>query len=150
MKVVFLALIMLLPTVTNIVDKPLKKLTHQDFYEKLIEFDIQYPDIVFAQALIETGNFTSKLFMTQNNLFGMKMPRKRETTAIGKNKNGYAAYDDIDDSIYDYYLFQKFVMRKKKMSRQEYLSYIARNYAADKNYVNKINKKIKEYKELFI
>lgn len=150
MKAIILMFALLVSTVTKVIDTPTRMLTHQDLYDKLIEYDIEYPDIVFAQAVIETGNFTSGLFKSQNNLFGMKMPGRRETTAIGKNKNGYAKYINVDDSILDYYLFQQFVMRKKKMTRKEYLAYIGRTYAADKNYVNKINKKIKEYKELFI
>ena len=150
MKAIILMFVLLVSTITKVIDTPNRALTHQDLYEKLVQYDIEYPDIVFAQAVIETGNFTSGLFKSQNNLFGMKMPGRRETTAIGKNKNGYAKYINVDDSILDYYLFQQFVMRKKKMTRKEYLAYISRNYAADKNYVNKINKKIKEYKELFI
>lgn len=150
MKALIFVIVFFLSSVTKLIDTPNRSLTHHDLYQKLLEYNIEYPDIVFAQAVIETGNFTSTLFRSQNNLFGMKMPGRRETTAIGKNKSGYAKYINVDDSILDYYLFQQFVMRKKKMTRKEYLSYIGRNYAADKNYVNKINKKIKEYKELFV
>jgi len=129
---------------TNNIDK----LSHSDFLNKLIECDIKYPDIVFAQAILESGNFTSKLFKTHNNLFGMKVPSKRKTTAL--NKKGYAKYDSVDDSIQDYYLFQQYVMRNKEMTRDEYIRFIGRNYAEDKNYINKINKTIKIHKELFI
>lgn len=127
-----------------------KNLNHENLYNIILEYDVKYPDIAFAQALLESGNFTSKLCKTQNNLFGMKMPYRRETTAIGKNKSGYAKYSSWHDSVEDYLLFQKFVMRKKNMTRDEYMSYIGKHYAADKKYLTKIKQKIKEYKTLFI
>ena len=36
------------------------------------ELNIKYPHIVYAQSLIETGHFDSKIFKENNNLFGMK------------------------------------------------------------------------------
>ena len=33
---------------------------------------IKHPEIVYAQALIETGGFTSTIYKQNNNLFGMK------------------------------------------------------------------------------
>ena len=149
MKILLLILGVFL--ITPIDNLPINKtLNHQNLYDILLEYDVKYPDVVFAQALLESGNFTSYLCQKQNNLFGMKMPYKRETTAIGKNKNGYAKYSSWHDSVQDYLLFQNYVMRKKEMTREEYLSYIGKYYAADKKYIIKIKSKIKEYKELFI
>lgn len=34
------------------------------------QIGIAYPDVVLAQARLETGNFTSKVFKENNNLFG--------------------------------------------------------------------------------
>ncbi len=121
-------------------------LTHSDFYDMLVKYEIKYPDIVFAQAVLESGNFTSKLFKTQNNLFGMKVPHKRQTTAI--NKRGYAKYNSIDDSIIDYSFYQQYAMKRKEMSRHEYLVFLGRNYAEDKKYVQKLNKTIKKHNEI--
>ena len=39
--------------------------------EALIYYNIQHPEIVYAQAIIETGNFTSKGCKNKNNLFGL-------------------------------------------------------------------------------
>lgn len=136
---------LLIGTTTATITLTTKSITHENFYEKLVEYGIEHPDVVFAQAVLESGNFTSKLFKTQNNLFGMKLPYKRKTTAVGKNKNGYAKYNSVDDSIYDYYLFQEYAMRKREMNKKEYISYIGRNYAHDKNYTKKLNKIIKSY-----
>jgi len=35
-------------------------------------FDVKQPNIVLKQALLETGNFTSRLCKENNNLFGLK------------------------------------------------------------------------------
>lgn len=51
---------------------------------------------VFAQAAHETGNFTSPLFFSNNNCFGMKPP-KTYVVAIGE-QFGYANYKSIEDS----------------------------------------------------
>jgi hypothetical protein len=51
---------------------------------------------VFAQAAHETGNFTSPLFFSNNNCFGMKPPQKY-IVAIGE-RFGYANYKSIEDS----------------------------------------------------
>lgn len=52
--------------------------------------------IVFAQACHETGNFTSPLYFSNNNCFGMKPPTKY-VIAIGE-LFGYANYNSIEDS----------------------------------------------------
>ena len=51
---------------------------------------------VFAQAAHETGNFTSPLYFTNNNCFGMKPPTEY-VVAVGE-QFGYAKYASIEDS----------------------------------------------------
>lgn len=51
---------------------------------------------VFAQAAHETGNFTSPLFFSNNNCFGMKPPQIY-VVAAGE-RFGYALYNSIEDS----------------------------------------------------
>lgn len=62
----------------------------------------------FAQAAHETGNFTSPLFFTNNNCFGMKMPTKRNTTA-DREQLGYAHYKTYQDSASDFAIYYKYV-----------------------------------------
>jgi hypothetical protein len=52
---------------------------------------------VFCQAAHETGNFTSPLYFSNNNCFGMKPPTQY-VIAIGE-KFGYADYNSIEDSV---------------------------------------------------
>ena len=120
-------------------------ITYEKLYEQIVKSGIKHPDIVFAQAILESGHFTSSLFERANNLFGMKVPTKRETVAIGST-NGYSKYESWHESIYDYKLWQQFLFSKRgELSKADYLAYLKKWYAADKNYVPKVEKKIKEF-----
>lgn len=49
----------------------------------------------------ETGNYTSNVLKSANNLFGMKFPRIRTTNAKHEDRSGYAVYDSRADSVRD-------------------------------------------------
>lgn len=100
------------------------------------EVGIAYPDIVLAQAKIETGHFTSKIFRENHNLFGMKLPKQRETTAVGEQYN-HARYTSWKQSVIDYKIWQDAVLTKVK-SKRAYLKYLSENYAQDKKYIHKL------------
>jgi uncharacterized FlgJ-related protein len=104
------------------------------------EIGIVYPDIVMAQAKIETGHFTSKVFKENHNLFGMKLPKQRSTTAIGEQHN-HAEYTSWRQSVVDYKLWQDRVLTKVK-SKRAYLKYLHKNYATNKKYVTLIKQMI--------
>jgi len=69
-------------------------------------FNESMSKLIVAQAGFETGNFTSDIFRYNNNLFGMKLPKIRKTTAIGEAR-GHAVYKSWEDSIKDYWLYSK-------------------------------------------
>jgi len=60
------------------------------------------PDFALSQAAHETGLFTSDLLLRANNAFGMRIAHQRPQPRIGES-NGYAVYDDLRDSIADYF-----------------------------------------------
>jgi len=72
---------------------------------ELTKQGVKHPDIALAQAKIESDHFRSPIFKENNNLFGMKLPSSRRTTAIGANR-GHAKYKDWVDSVKDYKLWQ--------------------------------------------
>jgi flagellum-specific peptidoglycan hydrolase FlgJ len=112
---------------------------YSEVYYQLVKNNIKFPNIVFAQCLIETGYFTSDLFYNQKNLFGMKQPRIRETKSVGISKSGYATYNTWVESIEDYRLWQQSVLKNKQnITEEEYLELLSRIYAEDKKYINKI------------
>ncbi len=75
-----------------------------------------------AQAAHETANFTSKIFKLNNNLFGMKLPKVRLTTAIGE-KYGHAVFKSLEDSAEDmaFYLAANRMNFIKYKSLDEYI-----------------------------
>ncbi|WP_026210404.1 glucosaminidase domain-containing protein [Flexithrix dorotheae] len=68
--------------------------------------------VVYAQAALETGWFTSGVFKENNNLFGMRHPSQRKTTSKGvgrgEDQHGQAIYGSWWASIYDYFLRQEY------------------------------------------
>ena len=66
-------------------------LTLENLYKRILKSGIEFPDIVFAQAILESGYFKSKISKSNSNIFGMKMSKKRPTTAKGE-KRGFSFY----------------------------------------------------------
>ena len=75
--------------------------TKADVRREIIRQGIQEPQIVLAQCYYETGHLKSSLFKNNKNLFGMKLPKKRETLANGE-LNGFACFSTWQESIADY------------------------------------------------
>jgi len=92
---------------------------------EIIRQGLPHPEIVLAQARLETGNFTSKQCKTKHNLFGIKHGR------------AYASYRRWQDSVADY---------KRCISSRytggDYYAFLKRiGYAKDPKYI----KKLKEF-----
>lgn len=104
----------------------------------LIELKVKYPHIVLSQSIIESGNYTSKVFLENNNPFGMKLSWNRSTTALGI-KNGYAYYSNLRDAIIDYAFMQSSYYRSAK-TEEDYYLLLQKSYAEDKEYINKVRK----------
>lgn len=136
--------------VLNLVNTPTPNINYQNLYKTIISMGIKFPDIVFAQAILESGHFKSNLAKTNNNLFGMKHPKFRETTAIGKSKSGYAKYESWIHSVEDYSYWQNYVVKNDNITRNQYFYLLGKIYATDKNYVSRLKRKIDLYKHLMV
>lgn len=123
-------------------------LTKENLWLTIKAMDIMYPEIAFAQAILETGHFKSTNCKEANNLFGMMMPNVRETVAVGKNERGFAVYETWMHSVQDYALYQEFMMRKRKMTRSQYLSFIDRKYSESRGYAKKLRDIIKRHQDI--
>lgn len=99
---------------------------------------INHPEIALAQIKLETANYSSNIYKENNNLFGMKLPKIRNTTAIGENR-GHAKFENWKQSVIDYKLWQE-NMISNKSSEKEYLTFLSNNYAEDENYAKKLKK----------
>jgi uncharacterized FlgJ-related protein len=138
-----LILIFLLSVITPVKDSA----THLGVYNEILEQGLEFPDIVFAQAVLESGGFTSRLTQKNNNIFGMRNPMKRTTTSVG-SYHGYAIYESWRESIEDYYLFQKMLFSTHKFTRASYLNYLDKYYSTSKGYKTALLKIIKNHKIL--
>lgn len=85
---------------------------------------VPHPDIVLAQARLETGNFTSHACRVRHNLFGIKHGKR------------YATYRRWQDSVTDY---------KARISSRytggDYYTFLLRiHYASDPHYITKLKR----------
>ena len=116
----------------------------EDLLIKCLEFEgVLYPDIAILQSRLETGYFTSDIFLNGNNLFGMRYPMRRPTVATGIYKE-HAQYDHWSDSVIDYVLWQKYYLsRGYKLEGEidsEFYLVILKSipYAEDPRYIPKL------------
>jgi len=118
--------------------------TPEKLKEYILELNIKFPHIVYAQAKLESGNFKSKMFKENNNLFGMKVAKKRPTSNKGE-QYGHAYFETWKDCVVDYAFYQAAYLHDVKTERQ-YFEYLRMNYAEDTLYVNKLKQIIKNEK----
>lgn len=110
----------------------------REVYQQIVSMGIKFPDLALAQAILESGNFKSKIAIQNNNFFGMRLPKSRQTTAVGQ-KSGYARYLSWKDSVRDFKMWQDSLFKKKpNMTRSQYLSYLNRIYSETPNYISQI------------
>lgn len=111
------------------------------------DLDIKFPHIVLAQAQIESGTYTSGIFRSNHNLFGMKEAQSRISTASGTKRN-HAYYTDWTQSVYDYGYYQATFLSTIK-SEEQYFRYLGNSYAEDPNYLAKIKELSAKLKSKF-
>lgn len=110
----------------------------------ILELNIKFPHIVYAQARLETGNFKSEIFKTNHNLFGLKIATRRPTTNKGE-ENNHAYFDNWKECVVDYAFYQAAYLQDIK-TESEYLQYLGLNYAQNPSYVEQLKKIIAESK----
>lgn len=109
-----------------------------DNLRRALEYsEIKSPEIVLQQAILETGNFTSELFVVGQNLFGIRPAKRRETTNIGEF-NYHATYYHWFDSILDLKLLQEYWSGKGHNLNDYYSFLINIGYATDPLYTKKL------------
>ena len=114
----------------------------EEVYRSVLDEAVMFPEVVYAQSVIETGWFTSRLFREHNNLFGLYNSYKGHFfqyhswygSIVGEDRDGkhYPGYIDIQKRY------------KGGDDVEEYLQWLERiGYAEDTTYVRKIRKLIK-------
>jgi uncharacterized FlgJ-related protein len=105
---------------------------------------IRFSHIVYAQAILESNNFKSKLCKENNNIFGMKVPAQRFTFCNNPYDYGnYAKYDNIESCVLDYKAWQ--MQNAYNIYTEEgYFNLLSNIYAEDPQYKNKLVNIIKK------
>jgi len=120
-------------SVININDT-LNDFSEDKLIDMLVSLNIKFPHIVLAQAKLESGNYSSKIFKENHNLFGMKEARVRIHTSKGTQFN-HAYYSHWRESVYDYAFYQCRYLSTLH-TEDEYYTYLSKSYAEATNYVN--------------
>jgi len=76
--------------IADTISDSIPPLNYENLKAELIRRNIPCYDIVLAQAILETGNFTSRYCRERNNLFGMRTSK------------GYKSYASWIDCVADY------------------------------------------------
>lgn len=101
-----------------------RSFTPANFLLELYIQEVQYPDIVFRQACLESGFFKSPIWQENANPFGFKY------------KNRYLQFDNWQESIYYYRMWQdKWYINES----EDYYKFLVRvGYASDDLYIKKL------------
>lgn len=106
-----------------------KPLTVENLYEELQNQEVDYPEIVLAQALLETDHFRSYSCRERHNLFGLR------------KKDGYMEFPHWTYSVAAY----KRYIQKYENVPSDYYRYLDRlGYAEDTIYVEKVKEMVRK------
>lgn len=113
----------------------------ENLKKALLYLEVKQPAMVYCQAVLETGHFTSRIWKKYNNLFGMKVAKKRYCYAYGKiNKPGTAGYRHWSGSVKDMKSFQVYWEKKGWDLENDYNNFLTKlPYAMSKNYVKTLH-----------
>lgn len=100
-------------------------LTPENFEYVCLHYDIEHPEIVYAQAKLESGYFTSPVYKFKNNFLGLY---------DSKNKD-YYSFSHWSDCLKGY---KDYVQRKWNGNGDYYLFLQNLPYAEDPNYIKKV------------
>ena len=106
------------------------KSPQEGLIEALEYYGVKHPQIVYAQAVLETGHFKSDLCLNGNNLFGL----------YNSKKHRYYTFDHWKDCIIAY----KEMIQYKYKDSDDYLNFLKEiGYAEDSEYICKLKELIK-------
>ena len=108
--------------------KQIAKLDGTMVYKELVKIGVKFPEIVVAQAKLETGNFTSNYYQQRCNLFGFR------------TKNGYMYFESWKHACQSYKHWQD----KNYRYGKDYFTFLKDvGYASDTGYIRKLKQIIK-------
>lgn len=117
-------------TIINEQPKFFSQTPKEGLEEALSYYGLKHKDIVYAQAILETGHFKSDLCLNGNNLFGL----------YDSKNHRYYTFDHWKDCVIAY----KEMIQYKYKNGDDYLNFLKEiGYAGDSEYICKLKKLIK-------
>lgn len=104
----------------------------KDLIAVLDYYDVKYPEIVYAQAILETGHFKSKVYKEYNNLFGL----------YDSKTKSYYKFDHWSESVIAYL---NCIQYRYKPPDNYYKFLLNIGYAKDPEYINKLKRIVNQY-----
>ncbi len=96
--------------------------------------NIKHPDVVYAQARLESGNFTSAHYKNRNNFLGIYDSKRKRYMSFNHWTDCLLAYRDKVQYRY-----------RRNLDREDYLKWLVETgYAQDPNYISKIRKMLRQ------
>lgn len=103
-----------------------RELTLQNLLAVLDEYGVKHKEVVAAQAILETGHFTSELCLNAHNLFGLRHP----------SDGSYYTFDNWEQSVKAYRDDVQY-----KYQGGDYYAFLSRiGYAQDRRYTVKVRR----------
>lgn len=102
--------------------------------EALTYYKVHHKDIVYAQAILETGHFKSRVCLKYNNLFGLYNSRKKQ----------YYRFNHWSESVIAY---KNWIQRRYKPSEDYYLFLNRIKYAESIEYIPLLKKIVNKRKK---
>ena len=104
--------------------------------EALSYYGLKHKDIVYAQAILETGHFTSRICLEYNNLFGLYDSKNKDYYRFNHWSESVVAYKEWIQKKYqppnDYYIFLKKINYAEKEDYTRLLKKIVKSRKNDK------------------
>ena len=112
------------PAISADTIKPYSSLGDSSVYREIVAHKIYHPDIVLAQAKLETGNYKSRACTVYNNLFGLRKP-----------DGSYYKFNSWQESVKAY----KDWIQNKYTPPNDYYDFLdSIGYAEDISYISKL------------
>ena len=98
----------------------------KDLYSTLLSLHVQCPEIVYAQAILETGYFTSDVYKRHNNLFGLYNSKSHSYYHFNNWYESVDAYGRYIQYRYNGKGYYRFLKRIKYSESDDYIKQIRR------------------------
>lgn len=125
MKKIIITFIILLCGTLALAQKP----TRQEFLAVCDSLGVKHPNVVWAQARLESGNFGSTTYMKKHNCLGIYDSKRKQ----------YASFKNWQDCIKAYRDRVQYRFKRTDATDEEYLYWLSQiGYSREKTYTSKV------------